>query len=128
MISSCKANEKVDETTSSPAASPSQTLDQKASGGPSKATAENDSTIDFDLNELKKLEQYRGDKSIESTNERKETSIAFEYSQPLPMTAFQLGIIERSCQHPSTNPMEMFIPQLKAGISNRVNQTQAPNR
>ena len=59
-------------------------------GGPSKGTAENESTIDFDLNELKKLEQYRGDKSIESTigNERKETSVAFEYSQPLPMTAF----------------------------------------
>ena len=81
---------------------------------------ENESTIDFDLNELKKLEMFRADKSIES-DDNKMVAVAFEYSQPLAMTAFQLGVIERSCQPASGNPMEMFIPQLKAGITNRHN-------
>ena len=81
---------------------------------------ENESTIDFDLNELKKLEMFRADKSIEPEDKRM-AAVAFEYSQPLAMTAFQLGVIERSCQPASGNPMEMFIPQLKAGITNRHN-------
>ena len=40
---------------------------------------ENESTIDFDLNELKKLEMFRADKSIEP-GDRKMVAVAFEYS------------------------------------------------
>ena len=48
-------------------------------------TITNESTIDFDLNDLKKLEQFRGDKNIE-INERQ--GGVFEFSQPIHMTAF----------------------------------------
>ena len=40
---------------------------------------ENESTIDFDLNELKKLEMFRADKSIEPDDKRM-VAVAFEYS------------------------------------------------
>lgn len=40
---------------------------------------EHESTIDFDLNELKKLEMFRADRSIEP-DDKKMAAAAFEYS------------------------------------------------